>query len=229
MGRVLRRTLLGWLALAALIPALPFNAQARARGGAPFEYVSGQTATTTGGARFAGVVSRDEVENFDAGYALVRAMYFARAAVEGDKSRDAAVVELACLADRFESQPEGEQLRLILKTVIRRTGAPRERWEAVQRVIDTHGSRLDGPARWYFRAAVSLARIIVFSFMEDRPNLHAELSGLAPLVADSPADAPDALLKPMRDLSRLVTRGGPVANYETITDATGAAMASMLG
>jgi hypothetical protein len=222
---------LGLLALAAHVSALPSTAQARARDGEPFERISGQQSPAAEHAAAGRGVSRDGVESFDAGYALVRAMYFARDAAGRDKSRDAAVVELACLVDRFEGQAEGELLRKILRTVIRRTGAPRERWDAVQRVIDEHAARLDGPPRWYFKAAVSLAKITVFSFMEDQTNLHAELSGLPRLAADAPADAPDALLKPMRDLSRLVSRGGggQTADHETIAGATGAAMISILG
>ncbi|MDQ3816493.1 MAG: hypothetical protein M3362_02230 [Acidobacteriota bacterium] len=206
MKSMWKRVVVSVMTLAALALALPFSALARGGNQVAGLAVSKQARSASGTRSATNGISKANVDSFNTGFALVRAMYLAGLAQEDEESAPDAIVEIVYLADQFEGQPEAGQLQKLLKMVVRNTGTREERWGIVQDVINTHRKRIEGEALWYFNAGVVVPEISLNAYMKDSAGLKSSFGSLQKLIADAPKGVPASVLTPMQQLAKYATQ-----------------------
>lgn len=149
-----------------------------------------------------GKVSAKEAAAFDVGYAMVWASLFSLAAVDDKNFTNDAILQLADLIDRLAGQPETQYLREVLRMVKQGKGTVEERFETMDKAVNTHRNRLVGTSIWYFDAGVALPYISVSIYGKNPQLLLSDLAVLEELVAKAPAGVPASILNPMRQVAR---------------------------
>ena len=235
MRETLRKVVMAVLMTPVAGTLLPLAAQAQGHDRTPFDRISGRRAAVAARAHRMSAAAGEEIseenyDQFDLGFAFIRAGYFAQVAAEDEEFSTDAILELVYLSDRLEGQPEAQKLEAVLRMVVRGTGTPKQRWDAVGDAVKSYSARQQGGRRWFFDSGVTLTKVSLFSFLEDQPSLQAELKALQQLIAKTPGGVPAAVLTPMREVAHFATQ--QVLNskdYETIGEASMEAMESVLG
>jgi hypothetical protein len=231
MRETLRKIVMAVLMTPAAATVLPLAAQAQGHDQTPFEKLAGRRAAVVrvASARAGGEISEENYKQFDLGFALVRAGYFSQVAVDDEEFNSDAIVELVYLADRLEGQPEAAKLEAVLKMVVRGTGTAEQRWDAVGEVVKSYSARQQPGARWFFDSGVTLTKVSLYSYLEDQPNLQAELKTLQQLIAKTPQGVPAEVTKPMREVAQYAAQQALTSDdYEKIAETAGQAMESVL-
>src|SRR2546421_5918159 len=209
MKSMWKKVVVSVMTLMVLAVALPFSAFAHSRNQMDGLALSGswkQMRLADKAVLADNAIAKANVDSFNTGFALVRAMYLASVSQEDEESAPDAIVEIVYFADEFEGQPEAAQLQKLLKMIVRKTGTRQERWDAAQDVINTHQKRLQGESLWYFNAGVVIPKISLSTYLKDSAGLKSDFNSLQKLVENAPQGIPASVLTPMRQLAKYATQ-----------------------
>lgn len=219
MQKTLKRITTLVMALVAFAMAMPLAAQAQGKKLNPLSRVQ---SISRHDAHEGNEISAENIDRFDLGYALVRAQYFVSEEAEDAEFAEVAGAELYLLSERTVEDPEFELLDVVIGMYLDGTGTRKERWDAMQEVIDAYSAREDGETKWYFDAGVTLTKISLFSYLEDEEQLHAAQDNLIVLVQEMPESVP-------ADVADLMIEIADAEDVASIGETADAAMDVVLG